>query len=177
MERDVLVPGQNKPARPDVEIAIRFVRATVPDLAASRRFFVDTLGCEPVSRGLHGPEHEEAWGLPDAQPKVLTVASGDRFLELVEYDGIGRDWPDGYRISDEGILNLAFGSVEPEPYRVTRERVATGGYTLHRELTIPPEQALNYVTDDQGFNIELLYSGPAMHLDFGFVPVEKEALG
>lgn len=169
LEKDLSTPAERTPARPDVNAAVRFVRASVRDLARSHRFFVETLRLEPVSVQLHGEEHEAGWGLERAPQKTEVLAAGNCFLELVEYaDGLGRERPDGYRISDEGILNIACGSPEAEPVRQVRDRIQAGPYVLHDDMW-SPELECNYVTDDQGFSVEVLYMGIPKRAEFGFV--------
>lgn len=169
LERDVAVPGARPPVRPGSNPAVRFVRATVADLERSRRFFVETLGLAPVATELHSPEHEAVLGVGDAPVDSEVVAGGSCFVELVQYaEGIARERPRGYRISDEGILNVACGCVVPGPVREARNRIHAGPYAVHEDVRAP-EFELNYVTDDQGFSVELLYIGASRHVEFGFV--------
>jgi catechol 2,3-dioxygenase-like lactoylglutathione lyase family enzyme len=175
MERDVEIPGQDMTVRHDVGAGIRFVRGTVPDLARASTFFVDTLGLTRVDTKLHDPEHEALWGLAGATTESVTAVAGNCLLELVTYEGIGRGWPDGYRTSDEGILNIAFGSLTPEPFHRVRERVAAGPNEVHADFVYPPDLEVNYATDPEGFNVELMYMAPSMHAEFGFIPTTAGA--
>lgn len=169
MERDIAAPAARPPVRPEGNPAVRFVRATVADLGRSRRFFVETLGLEPVSTELHSPQQEAALGVGEAPVDSEVVAAGGCFVELVQYaEGVARERPQDFRISDEGILNVACGSVVPGPVREARDRVHAGPYAVHDDVRAP-EFELNYVTDDQGFSVELLYIGASKHVEFGFV--------
>ena len=95
MEDDPRRPGAAARPRPEVPVTARFVTATVPDLARSRRFFVDVLGLEPAQGvELHGSEHEALWELEGARRDALVLWAGDLLVELVQYaDPPGRPWP------------------------------------------------------------------------------------
>lgn len=158
-------------AGPRIPVAARAVRASVPDLERSLRFFAGTLGMERSDRDLHGPEHEALWGLDGAAADAATLWSGDFAVELVQYrDPVGRGWPEGYLISDQGLVNIALGSHDPGSYEAAIAAVDRAGYAKNRELV--HESAVNYVTDDQGFGAELLWLTSAGERAFGFVPLE-----
>ncbi|TQJ62187.1 hypothetical protein FBY31_4583 [Arthrobacter sp. SLBN-100] len=170
MEDDPAV-SSGVPVRPDTNAAVRGVRVTVPDVEQARRFFVDAIGLRPTDP-LNASEHEALWGLADSAPEVMALTDGRSVIELVLYPHT-RPRPDDYRICDEGILNIALGSTEKEPYLQTRARVAEGGHTLHRELILSPDVEVNYVSEAEGtFNVELMYMGTAAHASFGFVVPE-----
>jgi catechol 2,3-dioxygenase-like lactoylglutathione lyase family enzyme len=172
MEDDPRGPSRRERPRPELPVVTRSVRLSVPDLERSRRFFVDTLGMEPDPDGrLHGPEHEALWGLPGAVAETELLWSGDFAVELVRYtEPAGRPRPEGYRISDQGILNVALGSRSRSDWRVALDAVAAGGYTLNRELDFP-FAAVNYVMDDQGFSAELFFLEEDADGIMGFLPV------
>ena len=111
VEEDIRATTPRARPRPEVPSVVRFVSATVPDLDRSRAFFVDGMGLEVAPDGLlHGPEHEALWGLAGARSRSLALWPDDMPLELVEYgDPVGRPWPAGYYVSDQGLLNVAFG--------------------------------------------------------------------
>jgi catechol 2,3-dioxygenase-like lactoylglutathione lyase family enzyme len=168
MEKDVPTAEERPSPRPDGP-AIRFIRATVGDLERSRRFFAETLGLESVATELHSAEQEAGLGAGKDPVETQVMVAGSCLLELVQYaEGVGRERPEGYRISDEGILNIACGSADPEPVREARQRTEAGPYSVHADLR-DDEFDLNYVTDDQGFNVELVYIGAPKHTDFGFI--------
>jgi catechol 2,3-dioxygenase-like lactoylglutathione lyase family enzyme len=154
--------------RPDIPAAVRGVRVTVPDLEQARSFFVDAIGLR-LTDPLHTPEHEALWGLAGSAPKILALTDGRSVVELAHYPHT-RPRPEGYRICDEGILNIALGSTEKEPYLRTRSRVGERGHTLHSELILNSDVEVTYVTDAQGiFNVELMFMGTAAHASFGFL--------
>lgn len=167
----------------DVPVATRFVTLSVPDLAEARRTWIEVLGL-PEERGvvLHTFEHERLWGLEGASRDSFLLRAGDMFIEVVRYsDPVGKPWPPGYRISDLGLLNIAFGlrSLGDQEQLVRRcidagIRPNTTKGTIVKKLWYA-----SYVNDPMGFSIELLYHGrpgrkqafnPFNLLELGFVP-------
>jgi catechol 2,3-dioxygenase-like lactoylglutathione lyase family enzyme len=173
MESDPRAPSAGSRVRPEVPVAARSVTASVPDLQRSRRFFIDVLGMTPTADCLHSPEHEALWGLEGAQREALVLWSGDFAIELVQYtEPAGQPWPDGYRISDQGILNIALGSRSVEAYRSTLAEVAAAGFQTNTALGFPFAE-VNYVMDDQGFSVELFFLEPSADGLLGFRPAEE----
>jgi catechol 2,3-dioxygenase-like lactoylglutathione lyase family enzyme len=165
-------PGGAAPRpRPEVPVAASFVRASVPDLARAAAYFVDTVGLEPHDPALlHGPEHEALWGLDGATRRVELLAAGGLWLELVQYeDPLPAPWPDDYRISDLGILNVALGSREREEYAAVRDAIRAAGSRINFENDVGYGSFL-YSTDDQGFSLELIHLDPAADAGAGFLP-------
>jgi len=175
MEEDVLA-GHTRTVRPDCRAAPRYVTASVADLEASKQFFMGALRLKESAVALHGPEHEALWGLPGASRKSVVLDGGDVLVELVQYlDPIGKPWPNGYRISDQGLLNIAFG------YRRMRDLIADYRRThdVGARPNFMPLYVLNwgvvYVNDVQGFSVELLSVRPRWDGPMGFLaqPIEK----
>jgi uncharacterized protein YndB with AHSA1/START domain len=175
MEEDVLA-GHTRAVRPDCPAAPRYVTVSVPDLDESKRFFMGALRLKASSVVLHGPEHEGLWGLGGAQRTSVVLDAGDVLVELVQYlDPVGKPWPQGYRVSDQGLLNIAFG------YRRMRDLLAD--YRRARDVgarpNVTPLYLLNwgvvYVNDVQGFSVELLSVRPRWDGRMGFLqqPIEK----
>lgn len=172
MERDVGFEGAAATARPQVNAAIRGVRATVRDLTLSRQFLVDTIGLQIAQLACHGPAHEALWGHSGRAAQTLTLTDGRSFVELADYGSATRARRSDYQICDEGILNIAIGDAQQAPYRRTRDCVANAGpYAVHRELVLRPDLEVNYVTDEQGFSVELFYMGALAQAEFGFSPL------
>ena len=89
----------------------------------------DVLGLE-VADGLdlHGPEHEALWGLEGARRESLLLWADDMLVELVHYtEPAGRPRPPGYRISDQGLLNIAFGFRRARRVRGGPQALPRGG--------------------------------------------------
>jgi len=133
----------------DAPVTTTFVRAVVPDLERSRRFFSGALGLR----------------VPQDDPHGCAV-------ELVQYTTrAALPEPANHRLCDQGILNIAFGSRTVADYKAVVAQVSAGGYQVHDELAIGPAAAC-YLLDDQGFSVELLtIPDPAIERDFGFAPL------
>jgi catechol 2,3-dioxygenase-like lactoylglutathione lyase family enzyme len=170
MEDDPL-RGRSRDARPDCRVAVRSVTLSVPDLEKSTRFFVDALGMSQSTTKLRRPEHEALWGLGGATTRSVVLDAGNVLLELVQYlDPVGKPWPRGYRISDQGILNVAFGYRRMremmDSYRRSRTAGArANGFPLHLL-----NWGVVYVNDEQHFSVELLWVKPRWDSRMGFVP-------
>jgi uncharacterized protein YndB with AHSA1/START domain len=169
MEEDLLA-GRTRVVRPECPAAPRYVTASVPDLERSKQFFMGALRLRPSCVALHGPEHEALWGLAGASSRSVVLDAGDVLVELVQYlDPVGKPWPSGYRVSDQGLLNIAFG------YRRMRDLLAD--YRRTREVGARPNgmplHFLNwgvvYVNDEQGFSVELLSVRPRWDGRMGFL--------
>ena len=175
MEEDLLA-GRTRVVRPGCAAAPRYITVSVPDLEKSKRFFMGALRLKPSGVVLHGSEHEALWGLAGARSNSVVLDGGDVLVELVQYlDPVGQPWPPGYRVSDQGLLNIAFG------YRRMRDLLAD--YRRTRAVGARPNgmplHFLNwgvvYVNDEQGFSVELLSVRPRWDGHMGFLqrPIEK----
>ncbi len=164
-------PPRERP-RPQVPVAARSVTLSVPDLDRSRRFFSDVLGLKPADDvALHGPEHEALWGLDGAKRRSRLLWAGDFLVELVAYEEPrGRPWPPGYRISDQGPLNVAFGFRDSREFADAVNRCRDAGHEGNGPpLRLGPWSVI-YVNDDQGFSVELLHVEPWYESQMGFKP-------
>ncbi len=172
-------------ARPfaDVPVVTRFVTLSVPDLDQARRTWCEVLGLREVADvRLHGPEHEALWGLAGATRESFVLDAGDMFVEVVRYlDPAGRPWPEGYRISDHGLLNIAFGPPSYDALQSLVARCEAAGIPPNAPPpgTIKQVWSCSYVNDPMGFSIELLFHArpgrpmpvnPFNLLELGFVP-------
>jgi catechol 2,3-dioxygenase-like lactoylglutathione lyase family enzyme/uncharacterized protein YndB with AHSA1/START domain len=170
MEEDVRHPAAPLRPRPEVPVATRSVTVSVGDLERSQKFFGGILGL-PEARGvtLHGPEHEALWGLDGAKRRSKLLWAGDFLVELVQYmDPLGKPWPDGYRISDQGLLNIAFGFRSKTHFDEVYQRcVAAGHHGNWHPFNLGPGSVV-YVNDDQGFSVELLFVRPWFDGPAGF---------
>jgi catechol 2,3-dioxygenase-like lactoylglutathione lyase family enzyme len=175
MEADMRVAGASPRPRPDLPSALRLVRASVPDLAQSIAYFVDTLGLRRNDPSLHGPEHELLWGLGGSRRRVELLSAGDFWLELAEYeDPRPAPWPNDYRISDLGILNIAFGTRDEATYLAAIDAVGSAGYRVNPGNDVGIV-AGTYTVDGQGFSVELLYVDPAADRHIGFEPAAGQS--
>lgn len=161
----------------DVPVATAFVRAVVTDLAAAMDFFGGALALRETDIELHTDADEALWGAPISKADSRVLSSGGSgegvLIELVHYaDRVPAPLPDGYRICDQGILNVAFGSRDPDAYAATIERISSGGYRVNGELAIGPAKS-SYVVGADGLSVELLtIPDPQIEREFGFLPSE-----
>jgi catechol 2,3-dioxygenase-like lactoylglutathione lyase family enzyme len=160
-------------ARPEINADIRGVRVTVPDLVQARRFFTESLGLVPAGVPAHDETHESLWGLAGRSPELVTLTDGRTFVELANYGKATRGWPEGYRITDEGVLNIALASTDKQDYLDTCRRVAAGPHTMHPEAVLRPDLQGTYVTNDQGLSVELIYWAPSAWAEFGLAPAPQ----
>ncbi len=170
MEDDPL-RGRTRDARPRCGVAARSVTLSVPDLEKSKRYFMGALGLVESTAALRRPGHEVLWGLPGSKSRSVVLDAGNVLIELVQYlDPVGKPWPDGHRISDQGILNIAFGyrrmSDMMDAYRRSRAAGARpNGFPLHLV-----NWGVVYVNDEQRFSVELLWVNPRWDGRMGFLP-------
>ena len=172
MEDDPRTTARRERPRPEVPAVARSVTLSVPDLERSRRFFCDVLGLG-VAEGttLHQPDHEALWGLEGAKRSSVVLSASDFLVELVQYaEPAGRPWPPGYRISDQGLLNVAFGFRTRRDLDSVYERCTASGHAGNsRPLGFGP-WSVTYVNDDQGFSVELLHVDGWYRGQMGFRP-------
>ncbi len=179
MEEDPRQEGSKARPRPRSGEAVvaRSITVSVPDIERSKRFFVDTLRLEECTEfQLHRPEHEELWNLKGATAKTHLLWAGDILLELRQYTNpAARPFPRGYRISDQGMLNIAFGFRKRSDFDRTCDRVFDSGY---RGNSLPFhifDWGVVYMNDDQCCSVELLWVDPSADKKMGFVPENEEA--
>ena len=172
MESDPL-PSDAGPGREACGTAVRSVTLSVPDLDRSVQFFGGALGLPRSGTSLHGPEHEALWGLAGARTTSAVFTAGDVLVEAVQYlDPPGRPWPAGYRISDQGILNIAFGARSRHDHVAIFNRAVAGGARANWRPFQLPGAGVVYVNDPQGFSVELLWMKPGKSdREWGFEPL------
>jgi len=168
MEDDPRPSGAPPRKRPEVPVTTRFVRLVVPDLARARAFYTEKMGLAEAP-AIHGPEHEALWGLEGIAVTTQAMWAGDFVLELAEYVS-PRPRADGYRLSDQGLVNVALGCLGPEPYDAAFARLEGTGFTAYKELAADGFKC-RYVEDDQGNSVEMLYMSAKPRKSFGFSPV------
>jgi short-subunit dehydrogenase/catechol 2,3-dioxygenase-like lactoylglutathione lyase family enzyme len=148
------------------------VTLSVPDLELSERFFAETLGLQLADEvALHGPEHEALWGLEGAERQSRLLWADDMLVELVHYaEPRGRPRPPGYRISDQGLLNMAFGFRRRAEFDAAHRRCLDAGLSANGPPLRLGAWSVVYVNDDQGFSVELLHVEPWYERQMGFRP-------
>ncbi len=162
LEDDPL-PQFNKRGRLDCPAAIRSVTLSVPQLADAAAYFETGVGLKPSTVILHTPEHEALWGLPGATTHSRVFDGGEVLVEVVHYlDPAGKPWPNGYRVSDQGILNIAFGARRKPDFNAVHQRAeAFGAKPNHRPLHLPGAGVV-YVNDKHDFSVELMWIKPGL---------------
>ena len=171
-EDDPRAPSARPRPRPEISGVARAVTLSVGDLERSRRFFVDVLGLTVADAvELHRPEHETLWGLEGAKSERLCLWADDFIVELVSYgDPAPKPWPDGYRISDLGLLNIAFGFRDRAGFDDAVRRCHDAGLEGNGPALHLGAWSVIYVNDDQGFSVELLHVEPWYERQMGFRP-------
>ena len=170
MEDDPLSGAGLAGGRSSCPVALRSVSMSVKDLAGSEAFF-SGLGLGHSDVSLRAPEHEAVWGLPGARSENRVFDGGSVLLEVGQYlDPMGRDRPADYRISDQGILNIAFGVRSRHENESILRRASEAGGSLNSKPTRLPGGGGAYVNDPQRFSVELMWLSPSAERWCGFVP-------
>jgi catechol 2,3-dioxygenase-like lactoylglutathione lyase family enzyme len=171
MEDDPRTPTPIRREHPRASAAVRYVRVSVPDLDAGRRFFGDALDLPETSpETLHSHEHEQLWCLGDADRDLSVLIAGDTWIELAEYR-LHPTKPGRKRrlLSDHGILNIAVGNRTRAGYRRVRDSVRADGFTAGVEAELEFSACL-YVFDRDGLSVELAFVGTESEQAKGLVP-------
>ena len=177
MEDDPL-PELNRRGRIDCPSAIRSVTLSVPQLSDAAAFFEKGIGLKASTVALHTPEHEALWGLAGATTQSRLFDGGEVLIEVVQYlDPAGRPRHHDYRLSDQGILNIAFGARRKADFdAVYRRAEAFGAQPNCRPVHLPAAGSVVYVNDPHGFSVEILQTTPGLaDRIFGFEqrPIDK----
>ena len=163
---EVCPASQPVPAR----VGARFagVALSVPSLDLALRSFCDAVGCPLVSD--MPPDKGVLWREPPARKRSVLLDAGSAWLEITKYaEPAPLPWPEGYRICDYGIMNVAFGFREAAKLRSAWARMERGGFRPHGELASSAGQVVvGYMDDPQAFNVELLMVRPWLDGVMGF---------
>lgn len=144
------------------------VALSVPDLALAKRSFADGCGCTPLSAP--AKDWGALWSETGADKDMLLLDGGTLTLELSQYHAPrSHPWPEGYKIADHGILNVALGFASASEIRKTLAAMQAVGIKPNAPLVTGPGLfALTYSQDPQGFSIETLYVSALAAGAFGF---------
>ncbi len=175
MEDDPLpqAPGGEREGCP---VAVRSVTMSTPDLEASVAYLTAVNGHGPEAIDLHTPEHEALWGLSGATCKRAIFRSGDILLEIVQYlDPVGVPRSADYCLSDQGILNVAYGArTKSDHTRIYDRAMAFGARPNCRPLHFNGG-GIVYMNDNMGFSVEATWMPAGKHdLKYGFEPVPRD---
>ena len=172
MEDDPL-PQFNRRGRLDCPSAIRSVTLSVPQLSDAAAFFEMGIGLKASTVALHTPAHEALWGLAGATTDSRLFDGGEVLIEVVQYlDPVGKPRRHDYRLSDQGILNIAVGARRTADFNaVYRRAEAFGAQPNRRPVHLPGAGSVVYVNDPHGFSVEILRTKPGLSdWVFGFEP-------
>ena len=174
MEEDPLPqsPGSERQGCP---VALRSVTMSTPSLETTVAYLTAVNGHGPEDITLHSPEHEALWGLPGASLERALFRSGDVLIEVVQYlNPIGQPRPKDHRISDQGILNIAYGArTRPDHTQVYERAVAFGARPNCKPLHFNGG-GIVYMSDHLGFSIEAVWMPAGKHdLKYGFEPLPR----
>jgi catechol 2,3-dioxygenase-like lactoylglutathione lyase family enzyme len=144
------------------------VALSVPDIALAKRSFADGCGCVPLSAP--ATDWGPLWGEAGADKDMMLLDGGTIMLELSAYrTPKPQPWPDGYKIADHGILNVALGFESAADVRKALASMQAAGIRPNTPLVTGPGLfALTYSQDPQGFSIETLYVSKIAAGAFGF---------
>ena len=102
---------------------------------------------------------------PDAPPTEACCP----IVELRQYTNpVAKPWSKGYRISDQGMLNVAFGFRKRNDFDQTCDRVFANGYHSNSPPFHLFDWGVVYTNDDQCFSVELLLVEPEANRKMGF---------
>jgi catechol 2,3-dioxygenase-like lactoylglutathione lyase family enzyme len=168
-EGDPAPPWHTPPVNPRCQVVTRSVTASVSDLERSLAYFSAAIGLTVVTTG---PTHDDLHADPEAGEVRRTVLDGgDIWLELVEHvSPSGRPRAAGYRLNDQGLLNIAVGKRTLGEYVELRDRVAAAGYRMHEEIA-RDRLRIHYAEDADGFSVELGFYAPELDAPQGFLPL------
>ncbi|MDG2001994.1 MAG: hypothetical protein P8J20_01555 [Novosphingobium sp.] len=150
--------------------SVTYATSSVADLDRARAFYAEVVGAEirPLEE-LHAPEDEALWGLAGAIREGFLACLPGGNLEIIRYTSPeGRMRRSDHRSSDQGMLNIALGSRDPEAIRALIARIhASGLATTH--IVDTGTMCGTYVVE-AGFEIEMLSIPPELDAALGFTP-------
>lgn len=160
----------SRPVPASVGARFAGVALSVPSLEIALQSFRDAIGC-PLSEAAP-PDKGALWNEPQSRKRSVLLDAGTAWLEITEYaEPAPRPWPDGYRICDFGIMNVAFGFRDAAELRAAWVRMQRGGFRPHGELLSSLGQVVvGYMDDPQSFDVELLMVRPWLDGVMGFRP-------
>jgi catechol 2,3-dioxygenase-like lactoylglutathione lyase family enzyme len=157
MERDPLTAVAPTPQRPELGSTVRSVSVSVPDLAAFCERAERGLGLVHEDVELHAPDHDRLWNLEGAKRQSAVLRGGGVALEIVQHERPeGRSWPDGYRLSDLGYMNIAVGYRDTAKFDRAFAAAQAADWTPHGKPLDAGIFKVMYVDDPDGFDVEML---------------------
>ncbi|KXF56471.1 hypothetical protein AXA44_34590 [Rhodococcus sp. SC4] len=153
------LPGGSPPHYFNNKPAILYSAVVVPNIGSARDFWIGTLGLEEVSSDvLHTAEMEILWGLPGAERTSFVVDADGTFVEVIAYQSpIGKAKSPDYRLSDQGLQNIALGYRDRRHLDELVSRLDSEGHTLNSPLG--PDNGAptgTYTAGHDGTSVEIL---------------------
>jgi catechol 2,3-dioxygenase-like lactoylglutathione lyase family enzyme len=149
---------------------LAYATCSMPDMARARHLYSEVIGAALAPlESLHTPDDEALWGLPGAKREGFLTHFGDTAIEVVSYSNpAGRPRPADHCTVDQGIMNLAIGSRDPEPVRALIKRLQADG----RKCTAVADagQLVGTYCIDPECEYEIFASPEDMDATLGFVP-------
>lgn len=171
-EKDPLDDDRKSLVRPKVPATVRSMTISVPDLQQARKTYVDALGLIALdSATLHEKKHEDLWGLAGANCRRLLLRSGEFLLELVQYlDPEPQPRPLDHSICDQGYMNIALGFSDKSSFDAAFKQAIAGGMKSNGKPVDLGIVRVMYITDPNGFSVEVLYARKAFWSLSGYKP-------
>lgn len=161
-----------EPVRPEIPVTVRRLTVSVPDLDRAQAAWVGGLGLDMLNEK-HDYKNERTalWGLRDATCERAQLHGQNFIIELFSYiDPEPRPWPEGYRICDQGFMNVAIGFKQSADFEQRLEHSKNHNYHPNGEPLDIAVFRVMYVNDSDGFSVELLHARPAFWSLSGFTP-------
>jgi catechol 2,3-dioxygenase-like lactoylglutathione lyase family enzyme len=170
MEDGDALPGGSRVREFNLGPALVYAAASVTDLAAASVFFADVVGLEPCPpHTLHPLDDDTLWGLAGASRRTAVFRAGGFYIELAEYASpVPRPKPAGYRVTDQGFMNIAIGFRDRPSLDDLVQRLEMAGYKLNAPLAEHP--AGMYLTAVDGLSLEILSISQEFDGIVGFLP-------
>ena len=146
------------------------IALTVPDMDIALNNFRDSLGFKTAAA--QATDKGALWQEQGAKKNMATLDGGTMWIEISAYRSpTSNPWPDGYKITDRGILNIAIGYRDNNSVKVLYEQAVAAGYRPNCEpRCVPGFGGVTYVNDSQGFSVEVMSCYRWLDGVFGFRP-------
>ena len=170
VEEVATMPGGIRVGHFDADPAIIYVAMSVSDLDASRDFYANQLCFDILPLDvLHDADDEAVWGLPGAKREGFAVKAGDVFVEVLAYESpLPRPKAANWLISDQGIMNVAFGTRDTTVVQAVVDRLDAEGRGPRCMLEGPGILG-TYILDAER-EIEMFAWPPDFDAAIGFAP-------
>jgi len=149
------------------------IALTVLDLAEALSNFRDTLGFSAMAQ----PAIDKGmlWGEKDVEKEMALLDGVTMWIEINCYQRPeSSPWPDGYCISDRGILNIAIGYRDNAKVKQLYRRTVEAGYRPNcAPECVSGWGGVTYVNDSQGFSVEIMSCYRWLDGVFGFRPAGR----